>query len=285
MRAGRVAAVLSMLPLACSLTTDSDGLTPGSVDLEAGTDATTEAAADAGTPAPDALALDAPGDRGEDAGPGAPGCKASTAIFCADFDQGIVTSLWDSADVLGGGTLLLDSATFRSPLQSASARTPTIDGTSVPKAKARLVKSFSATATSVRVGFDVRVDSVSPNNARGELLALSFFSGAGSYTLYLIARSNGDVLNEYAVLDAGSQGNDHPLSTQLARSGWQRVELNANLVTARGRVTIDGQTSALDTSLSPPFASGTTRLYLGLVVDQAASEFDVHYDNVTYDAP
>lgn len=211
------------------------------------------------------------------------GCARHTELFCADFDQGRVTDLWDTSQVAGGGEVLADTAVARSVPRSFFARTPAVDGNGVTQSKARLVKSFSQSAATVHLAFEVFVDADSPNNARAEMASVALAQGPTSYTLYVDLRSGGDELIEY-IPDAGTGSVlvAHPLSTQMKRGGWTHLQLDASLATKHATLSLDG-VPAVTTSLTPPFASATPVLYVGLTVSEVASEVHVHLDDVRFD--
>lgn len=270
-RAGLVLLLLFSTTVGCLVTTDLDALRSGRSQTNLD-DAAADGALDAGQ------VTDA-----AETGAASPGCAGHTELFCADFDQGQVTDQWDTSQVGGGGEVLADTAIARSQPRSFSARAPAVDGTKVTQAKARLVKSFSRSATTIHLAFEVFVDVDSPNNERAEMAAIALTEGPTKYTLYVDLRSGGDELIEYAVdASGGSALVAHRLSIQMKRGGWAHLQLDASLTTKQATLLLDG-VQAVTTSLTPPFASATPVLYAGLTVSDVASEVRVHLDDVRFD--
>jgi hypothetical protein len=205
---------------------------------------------------------------------------APSAMFCADFDSHGFEVFDERVEI--GGTLTIDSAQWVSPPRSLLAvALPSADPTRVRLTK----RSGVAAATEATIAFDARVEGRGGLSRNGQIGKVIFFpGGADYYEIGIAAREKGTeaVVWEYSSLEVyGEHG-----AFALPNGTWRRIQLHVTLEGATGHVDVevDGKSVLSGAELTPPFASGTAVMEIGVPYSSQHEGWTFRLDNVTFDA-
>ena len=271
--------VLAILMPACLLTSSFDGLRGGARDGGGGLSDSIATEDGNVIGAPDG-AVDSGLDSGADSHliQGS-GCDGSTSLFCSDFDDPSGVAMGWTTFERSSGDGGQDPTTYLSaPFSFAAVTAPATSAESV----VRLHRSLPATSK-VHLTFGVRLDTVPPDNSRGEIVDVRFQASSIDYHFYVTVRSSADVLTEYTnPPQSGPAVVDHPMSVGVPRGQWTALSLDLDLVAATAVLHV-GQQVSTSVNVTPPYTSGTVLLRVGLGADPPAAAYAAHYDDVKLD--
>jgi hypothetical protein len=270
----------------CSLAVSVDGLTGG----DGGSHASDGAPGDG-----DAGARDAE-DAGEAAEASRPGASPCAAVhdLCDDFDHGTVGAIppWDGM-VTVGGSLTLDTSTFRSPPASLVARvaaTGADAGDAVPKAY--LTRRFDGGARMVHCAFDARFDQDPPTEWQAFVLSTEPQSPSPLSGYFLawagptpgVAASSID--EAHFERDGGGGGTFYP-AYGVPGTDWFHAEIDVDLDADAGAAEMDIDDASVFTHrLTPPTKTSGQSLEIGITMSfrfGAAPVWSIHFDNIACD--
>jgi hypothetical protein len=273
----RVAALSAALAAgACSLLTDLDGLSGGTIIIVAADGAPDDAAlaessADARIDAPVA-----------DAGRDGPFCETTTerSKFCSSFEEpGAPTSQW-TATAGGAGKLLLTDAESRSPPFSMMFTQPSGGGST-----AYVRRDFPAVATRMKLSADVRPGLI------GAVSTIMQIGTGGPLNYEVKIRFGvalGTSLREDEPDPDGGPDVEHvtPIPSTLGADKWTRVslEIKIGVNASTADVTFDGQVVLRDVPLFAHRYRKPMHIGAGLITSVSPSKTQsIHVDNVVFD--
>lgn len=297
------ASCASALVAACSLESLS-GLTGGQSSSDAGetddvladtapqVDATADTGAtdDAPTGADAALDAGRAGDAARDARPdgprpeAGPWCQAHAHYFCSDWDEGSLNAQWTSVYTVGDGGVALDKSAFTSPPASFVATVPALPSGTV--SHQALTHQFPVTATSVDVGFDLRIDALdtSTSTQPTETLAIVFDGNSNPYSIQLNLVVGDTQLGEQVPSSSGGHTYDGwPFSVQPPMGEWTHYVIHLDLSSTPSAAVWMNDAGVVSHALSG-YVPGTVTLQVGICYTPGVTTgTQVHYDNVTLD--
>jgi hypothetical protein len=279
-QAAVLAFVLVGASAACSIVTDTDGLTSAFRETDA------SSSADGGDGGPtvkpdgattdgsleDAGATDAPLTDGfvqPDAG-----CTNGPLAVCDDFERIAVQGPWGGKTVVGGGALDLVVEGTRKFLRATS---PGSSGTT--DVDAELYTDFAGSASAAYYDFDFRYSSL-PGTATDEVevQTLYFHKAGGGYSeVFLALRPTSIVVYEHE----GANANTTPIT--ISPGVWHRIAFEVHIGGAL-LVKVDGST-ALSKPLSSFVNAGPVSVSAGIVYGtRPPTALTIDVDNVVFHA-
>ena len=203
--------------------------------------------------------------------------------FCSDFDEGPILSVWTGIDSIGLGSIVgTDTLVWHSPPASLEASIP---GNTGAAERARVMKTLKAPSSSIRVQFDLHLETTSaatPVRAPGRAVEFSTFAVSACLTKNCFA------VCQAVPYDAGLGVTNVAIdsSTEVAPLGtWTTVVLEIRLVESghdTASLTVAGQT-VLDALPLQQNVSGASKLFVGVDTVMGTTPASAHIDNVTVD--